>query len=55
MQGFMTRWGQAKRGLIGTWAKIPSMESVELLGHAVALAFRLRPAAAAAPAPAAVP
>ena len=34
MQGFMTRWGQAKRGLIGTWAKIPSMESVELLGHA---------------------
>lgn len=34
MSGFLTRCRRAGRGLVGTWVKIPSMETVELLGHA---------------------
>ena len=34
MDGFMTRYAAAGRGLIGTWVKIPSLETVELLAHA---------------------
>ena len=33
-QGFMDRVRSAGRGLLGTWVKIPSFETVELLGHA---------------------
>jgi 2-keto-3-deoxy-L-rhamnonate aldolase RhmA len=33
-QGFMDRVRAAGRGLLGTWVKIPSLETVELLGHA---------------------
>jgi len=31
---FLTRCAGAGRGLIGTWVKIPSLETIELLGHA---------------------
>jgi 2-dehydro-3-deoxyglucarate aldolase/4-hydroxy-2-oxoheptanedioate aldolase len=34
MNGFRTRCREAARGLVGTWVKIPSLETVELLGHA---------------------
>jgi 2-keto-3-deoxy-L-rhamnonate aldolase RhmA len=34
MNGFMDRVGGAGRGLLGTWVKIPSFETVELLAHA---------------------
>jgi 2-dehydro-3-deoxyglucarate aldolase/4-hydroxy-2-oxoheptanedioate aldolase len=34
MQGFMDRVHSANRGLLGTWVKIPSFETVELLAHA---------------------
>lgn len=34
MTGFLSRCRSAERGLLGTWVKIPSMETVELLGHA---------------------
>jgi len=34
MQAFMDRVRSASRGLLGTWVKIPSFETVELLGHA---------------------
>jgi 2-dehydro-3-deoxyglucarate aldolase/4-hydroxy-2-oxoheptanedioate aldolase len=34
MNGFMTRCRSAGRGLLGAWVKIPSLEIVELLGHA---------------------
>jgi len=34
MQGFMDRARSAKTGLLGTWVKIPTFETVELLGHA---------------------
>jgi 2-dehydro-3-deoxyglucarate aldolase/4-hydroxy-2-oxoheptanedioate aldolase len=33
-EGFMDRVRSAGRGLLGTWVKIPSFETVELLGHA---------------------
>jgi len=33
-QGFMDRVRSAGRGLLGTWVKIPALETVELLGHA---------------------
>lgn len=34
MQNIIARIGNAGRGLLGTWVKIPSLETVELLGHA---------------------
>jgi 2-keto-3-deoxy-L-rhamnonate aldolase RhmA len=34
MEGFMDRVRSAGRGLLGTWVKIASLETVELLGHA---------------------
>lgn len=34
VEGFMDRARSAGRGLLGTWVKIPSLETVELLGHA---------------------
>lgn len=34
MNGFMDRVNSAGRGLLGTWVKIPSFETVELLAHA---------------------
>ncbi|MCW3835628.1 HpcH/HpaI aldolase/citrate lyase family protein [Sphingomonas canadensis] len=34
MEGFFSRAAGAGRGLLGTWVKIPSFETVELLGHA---------------------
>jgi 2-keto-3-deoxy-L-rhamnonate aldolase RhmA len=34
MDGFMDRVRSAGRGLLGTWVKIPSFETVELLAHA---------------------
>ena len=34
MAGFMDRLNGSDRGLVGTWAKIPSLETIELLGHA---------------------
>lgn len=34
MQLLATRIRQSSRGLLGTWVKIPSLETVELLGHA---------------------
>jgi 2-keto-3-deoxy-L-rhamnonate aldolase RhmA len=34
MNGFMDRVRSAGRGLLGTWVKIPSFETVELLAHA---------------------
>lgn len=34
MQQLATRIRQSPRGLLGTWVKIPSLETVELLGHA---------------------
>jgi 2-keto-3-deoxy-L-rhamnonate aldolase RhmA len=34
MQGCMDRVRCAKRGLLGTWVKIPAFETVELLAHA---------------------
>ncbi|MES2698705.1 MAG: aldolase/citrate lyase family protein [Pseudomonadota bacterium] len=34
MQHLADRIRQAPRGLLGTWVKIPSLETVELLGHA---------------------
>lgn len=33
-EGFMNRVNSAKRGLLGTWLKIPAFETVELLAHA---------------------
>ena len=33
-EGFMNRVRAAGRGLLGTWVKIPSFETVELLAHA---------------------
>jgi 2-dehydro-3-deoxyglucarate aldolase/4-hydroxy-2-oxoheptanedioate aldolase len=33
-EGFMNRARSAGRGLLGTWVKIPSLETVELLAHA---------------------
>lgn len=33
-EGFMDRVRSAGRGLLGTWVKIPALETVELLGHA---------------------
>jgi len=33
-EGFMDRVRSANRGLLGTWVKIPSFETVELLAHA---------------------
>src|SRR6187399_3216569 len=33
-EGFINRVRSAKRGLLGTWLKIPSFETVELLAHA---------------------
>jgi len=33
-QGFMDRARSGPRGLLGTWAKIPSLETIEMLGHA---------------------
>jgi 2-dehydro-3-deoxyglucarate aldolase/4-hydroxy-2-oxoheptanedioate aldolase len=33
MSDFMTRYAALGRGLIGTWVKIPSFETVEMLGH----------------------
>jgi 2-keto-3-deoxy-L-rhamnonate aldolase RhmA len=34
LQHLATRIRQSPRGLLGTWVKIPSLETVELLGHA---------------------
>ena len=34
IEGFMNRVQSAGRGLLGTWVKIPSFETVELLAHA---------------------
>jgi len=34
LEGFMDRVRSAGRGLLGTWVKIPALETVELLGHA---------------------
>lgn len=34
MADFMDRLTRRERGMLGTWAKIPSMETIELLGHA---------------------
>ena len=34
MDNFMDHVRSAPRGLIGTWVKIPSLETVQLLGHA---------------------
>jgi 2-keto-3-deoxy-L-rhamnonate aldolase RhmA len=34
MRGLVARCAEAGRGLIGTWVKIPSLETIELLGHA---------------------
>ncbi len=34
IEGFMNRVRGAGRGLLGTWVKIPSFETVELLAHA---------------------
>jgi len=34
MANFMDRLNGGGRGLLGTWAKIPSLETVELMGHA---------------------
>ena len=34
IEGFLDRVQSAGRGLIGTWVKIPALETVELLGHA---------------------
>lgn len=33
-QGFMDRARAGKRGLLGTWAKIPCLETIEMLAHA---------------------
>lgn len=33
-EGFINRAKSAKRGLLGTWLKIPTFETVELLAHA---------------------
>ena len=33
-QGFMDRVRSAGRGLLGTWVKIPALETVEMLAHA---------------------
>lgn len=33
-EGFMDRVRSAGRGLLGTWVKIPSLETVEMLAHA---------------------
>ena len=32
--GFMDRARSARKGLLGTWVKIPAFETVEMLGHA---------------------
>jgi 2-dehydro-3-deoxyglucarate aldolase/4-hydroxy-2-oxoheptanedioate aldolase len=34
IEGFMNRARSAGRGLLGTWVKIPALETVELLAHA---------------------
>jgi 4-hydroxy-2-oxoheptanedioate aldolase len=34
LEGFMDRVRSAGRGLLGTWVKIPALETVELLAHA---------------------
>jgi len=34
MEGFMDRARSGGRGLLGTWAKIPSLETLEMLAHA---------------------
>jgi 2-keto-3-deoxy-L-rhamnonate aldolase RhmA len=34
IEGFMNRVRSANRGLLGTWVKIPSFETIELLAHA---------------------
>ena len=34
MKAFLDHLRQADRGLLGTWVKIPSLETIELLGHA---------------------
>ncbi|RZA30166.1 MAG: 2-dehydro-3-deoxyglucarate aldolase [Proteobacteria bacterium] len=34
MADFMDRLAGRQRGLLGTWAKIPSLETIELMGHA---------------------
>lgn len=34
IEGFMNRVRSAGRGLLGTWVKIPALETVELLAHA---------------------
>jgi 2-dehydro-3-deoxyglucarate aldolase/4-hydroxy-2-oxoheptanedioate aldolase len=34
VEGFMDRVRSAGRGLLGTWVKIPALETVELLAHA---------------------
>ena len=34
MENFVATLSSRKRGMIGTWVKIPSLETVELLGHA---------------------
>jgi len=34
IEGFMDRVRSAGRGLLGTWVKIPALETVELLAHA---------------------
>lgn len=33
-QGFMDRARSGQRGLLGTWAKIPALETIEMLAHA---------------------
>ncbi len=33
-EGFMNRVRSAGGGLLGTWVKIPALETVEMLGHA---------------------